>query len=127
MKTGKLFLFLISAAIVLPLLGSCGENRESNRSVELVLHGLGDDHWSYFSIESGEIVGTGKYPDAEEDAVWAARNDWDFAICGNLIKTNSGTSGNALGGIQINTSSTFDALAEAPEDGYIVDTLFLVK
>ena len=50
----------------------------------------------------------------EQDAQWASRKDWDIAICGDYIKTNGGTSGNGFAGAQINTTSTYDALTEAP-------------
>lgn len=104
---------------------SCQPSRQENRSNEVVINGLSGAEWTYFSFESGSVVGRSKFQDDEQDATWAARKDWDFAICGDYIKTNGGTSGIGLGGVQINTTSTFDALTEAPADGYIIDTLYI--
>lgn len=88
------------------------------RSVE----GLSDDQWVYISLETGKTVGTSPLGDAAQDAVWKARTDWDVALCGELIRTNGGTSGNGQGSIQRVQNKSFNALDEAPADGYTTDT-----
>ena len=100
-------------------------NRQENKAEEVIINGLSDTEWSYFSFESGTVVGRSELNNKEQDAQWANRKDWDIAICGDYIKTNGGTSGNGFAGAQINTTSTYDALTEAPADGYLIDTLYL--
>lgn len=83
------------AALAALALSSCQGNgkREAPVSGELTLHGLEDGKWTYFSVETGESVGSSTFLSEEEDAAWAQREDWDFAICGDYLKTNGGTSG----------------------------------
>ena len=60
--------------------------------------------------------------DAAQDAAWKARTDWDIALCGELIRTNGGTSGNGQGAVQRVQNKSFNALDQAPADGYTTDT-----
>ena len=109
MKTNELSIILarrpavlsVLAAFALLLFSACQPNRQENKAEEVIINGLSDTEWSYFSFESGTVV------------------------CGDYIKTNGGTSGNGFAGAQINTTSTYDALTEAPADGYLIDTLYL--
>ena len=133
MKTNELSIILarrpaflsVVAAFALLLFSACQPNRQENKAEEVIINGLSDTEWSYFSFESGTVVGRSELNNKEQDAQWASRKDWDIAICGDYIKTNSGTSGNGFAGAQINTTSTYDALTEAPADGYLIDTLYL--
>ena len=100
---------------------------EPNVAAELTIHGLSKEHWTYFSFEKGEVVGTGKFNDETDDAAWAKRRDWDFAICGDRLKTNSGTSGEGLGGVQKDNEHNFTTLSTAPTDGYIVDEEQIIR
>lgn len=97
------------------------ELREPNVSAELTINGLSDSLWTYFSFEKGAVVGSSRYYSESDDAEWAKRTDWDFAICGDFLKTNSGDSGNGSGGVQRNTTDTFATLETAPETGYLTD------
>jgi hypothetical protein len=56
-------------------------------------------------------------------AEWRKRTDWDLAFHRQNIKTNSGVSGDGQGGILKYPQATFDfdAVNEAPEDGYATD------
>ena len=76
---------LLIIALVLSL-AACknrgGESKVPNLRDELTIGGLSDDKWTYFSFESGEVVGQSTFASEEEDAAWAARKDWDLAICG---------------------------------------------
>ena len=133
MKTNELSIILarrpavlsVFAAFALLLFSACQPNRQENQAEEVIINGLSDTEWSYFSFESGTVVGRSELNNKEQDAQWASRKDWDIAICGDYIKTNGGTSGNGFAGAQINTTSTYDALTEAPADGYLIDTLYL--
>ena len=115
--------------IALLVTGACtnGADHIPNLQGELTLHGLSADKWTYFSFETGETVGQSPFDDAQEDAAWAARSDWDLAICGEYIKTNGGASGNGQGGILRDTQHTFQSLEEAPADGYLPDAVFTVR
>lgn len=121
---------LLIIALVLSL-AACmnrgGESKVPNLKDELTIGGLSDDKWTYFSFESGEVVGQSTFASEEEDAAWAARKDWDLAICGEYLKTNGGSSGDGAGGIQRDKENTFQSLEEAPLEGYLADTLFIVK
>jgi hypothetical protein len=125
MKGLRLLLCAVAAAV---LLVSCqGNGRQPNVSGEITLEGLSADKWTYFSFETGAAVGTSDYRDEAQDAAWAERSDWDFAICGDYIKTNSGTSGKGAGGVQQNKTDAFLQITEAPESGYLVDTLRIAR
>ena len=47
-----------------------------------------------------DVIGTGAESEAD-NAAWAARTDWDLAVCRYNIRTNSGTSSStgANGGV----------------------------
>lgn len=82
--------------------------------------------WNYFSFETGEIVGVGT-ADATTDAEWKARTDWDIAFTRLYARTNSGVSGNGLGGVieiqpsETNKDNVFAQLTVAPTEGYVED------
>lgn len=120
--------------IILLLLAAClcsackhGESKVPAISTEVTIHGLEDGKWVYFSIKDGETVGSSTFLSEEEDKAWAERTDWDFAICGDYIKTNSGTSGNGKGGILRDETHNFQTLKDAPTDGYLIDSEGIVK
>ena len=79
-----------------------------------------NDLWTYYSLEKNKPVGTSRFGNAEQDKQWAARGDWDIAVCGDLIRTNSGTSGNWQGGIQ-ESQKDYSTLKTAPEEGFETD------
>lgn len=110
---------------------ACGsDNKEPSpkeNEVNTTISGITDDKWTYFSFSKGETVGQSAFANDEEDAVWAKRSDWDFAICGDYLKTNGGTSGNGKGAVQRITDTNFDLLDKVPSDGFLVDTQDIVK
>lgn len=121
---------LILSSIFLFTAVSCqnsGSRKIPNIKGEITVTGLGDDHWTYISIENGTIVGTGEFMSKEDDESWRQRTDWDFAICGDYMKTNSGTSGIGSGGILRDEEHHFLTLETAPEDGYLIDEYNVVK
>lgn len=122
-----LLLILTVSAAVCSCNGNGSGKTEPNVSAEITIHGLSEEHWTYFSFETGEVVGTGKFNDKESDAQWHDRKDWDFAICGDRIKTNSGDSGVGLGGIQKDNEHNYATLTTAPTDGYITDETQIIR
>ena len=82
---------------------------------------VSDTTWTYLNLERGQVVGTSALGDAQADAQWKNRTDWDLAFCGDLVRTNSGTSGHGQGGLQV-LDQPYESLLEAPYDGYAVDT-----
>jgi hypothetical protein len=82
----------------------------------------GTDHWVYYSLEDGKTVGVSRFGDTQADNAWAQRTDWDIAVSGDLIRTNSGRSGSGKGGI-IELSGDYDTYNGDPETlVYTTDT-----
>lgn len=102
--------------------GNNGPAPEPAQVKTLPVEGLSDDRWVYISLETGSKVGESPLGDAAQDAAWKARADWDIALCGELIRTNGGTSGNGQGAIRQIPNKNFNALDQAPADGYTTDT-----
>ena len=115
---------MLLVATLLP--ASCDENHDVSpadspvgKQGELALP-VDDAHWTYYSLEQGKIVGTSLFGDGNEDARWKQRTDWDIAVCGDLLRTNSGSSGMGEGGLQV-LDRAFPSVEEAPRSGYTVD------
>lgn len=125
MKKVKILSLILAASLCCACIHN--ESKEPVIEAEVTIHELDNGKWLYFSIKNGETVGTSTFLSDEEDKLWAARSDWDFAICGDYIKTNSGTSGNGKGGILRDETHNFQTLKEAPADGYLIDSEGIVK
>jgi hypothetical protein len=103
----KKFLTAILSAALLLSLASCRDDRGNepelvSGEVEFISqHG----RWTYISLETGTVVGTGFLGDEASDAEWALRDDWDIAICDSLIRTNGGTSGMGQGALSAESSA----------------------
>lgn len=95
--------------------------RSDTGDAGIVLDCLSDNRWTYFSFRDGKVVGQSTFGSDSEDRDWAGRTDWDIAICGEFLRTNSGTSGEGNGGIQKNAITDFNGLTEAPSEGYVID------
>lgn len=78
------------------------------------------ERWTYYSLEENKIVGYSEFNDSTANAAWAARNDWDIAVSGDLVRTNSGDSGVGMGGI-LESEEDYATLRTAPLDGYSTD------
>ncbi len=126
MKTYRIVLFPLIAAV---LCCGCGRGggHEPAVAAEVTISGLEEGRWVYFSVRDGSTVGSSTFLSESEDAEWAERRDWDFAICGDLLKTNGGTSGKGAGGILRDSGHNFQTLTEAPADGYLTDSPGVVK
>lgn len=101
----KAFRIFFLALMLLPL-ASCQNNGKAEPEqiegeVEFLFR---KGQWTYISLESGEVVGTGVLGDETSDAAWAARDDWDIAVCDSLIRTNGGTSGIGKGELSSESS-----------------------
>lgn len=89
-------------AVALIFLTGCEKENASEEITadeELTITGISNSHWTYISLERNVVVGTSTYGSPEEDQEWRDRLDWDIAICGDKIRTNSGESGNGNGGL----------------------------
>jgi len=116
----KKSILLIAAATL--AFAACNKNEEpfSREAQEAYIDATSKTTWTYFSLAEGAVVGTGEENEAD-NAAWAARTDWDFAVCRYNIRTNSGkaTSVNAKGGVYT-SSETFAALTKLPQDATFV-------
>ena len=69
--------------------------------------------WAYFSFDSGDVV---EIEDAENSEAW------DIGFQRTKVKLNGGISGPGMGSVVMLTETTFEAVIEAPADGYKADT-----
>ncbi|MDR1406477.1 MAG: HmuY family protein [Tannerella sp.] len=79
--------------------------------------------WHFFSFDAAGIIGRIDAADSAACEAWRLRTDWDLAFHRQNVKTNSGASGAGQGGIMKYPQQTFsfDAVTEAPEEGYLTD------
>lgn len=68
--------------------------------------------WVYFSFASGDTVNV---EDAENSEAW------DIGFQRTQVKLNGGISGPGMGSVVMLTETTFEAVTEAPADGYLSD------
>jgi hypothetical protein len=100
---------IINVAVIIAALTfvtSCSDDDENPtnslpESAEiLVLDASAYDTWHYFSFSENKIIGTGSAdPTQPDDSTWKERDDWDIAFNRYHIRTNSGTSVKANGGL----------------------------
>ena len=133
MYISNIYKIIFLGAVVLAAatsLSSCGSGDNSDVPLvqdELTISRLSSTKWTHFAFDTGQVVGQSTFLSETEDREWAQRLDWDFAICGDYIKTNGGDSGQGLGGIQRDYTSNFLTLSEAPADGYLIDKTQIVR
>lgn len=117
---------IFSLLAALALLASCSDGADNSASGQAVGKSgemnvtANDAVWTYYSIEQNKVMGTSVFGDSTADSQWKQRTDWDIAICGDLIRTNSGTSGTGNGGLQV-VPQGYNELENAPQSGYITD------
>ncbi|MDD2961085.1 MAG: HmuY family protein [Muribaculaceae bacterium] len=117
---------IIIIALGLTMLSSCsekGDNIADDSDKEITISSLSDDEWTYFSFESESVVGHSTLGDDIADAQWKQRNDWDIAFCGELVRTNGGTSGNGAGALQRIDTKSYDEATPADADNMTVDAI----
>src|SRR5690606_7972903 len=78
-----------------------------------ILDATADATWRYYDFESRAHV---LPADAADDPIW------DLGALRFNLKTNGGTSGKGGGAVAILEGTSFDAVTEAPGDGYAQDT-----
>ena len=103
-------------ALVGFMLTACSSEDKQDAPVldtELTVSGISDAKWTYISLENNAVVGTSDKDDSDADSQWAKRTDWDIAICGDMVRTNSGTSGAGQGGIRRIDGKHYDAVTAA--------------
>lgn len=102
---------------------SCSKNEGNGTSgagetLQASVDASASDVWQYFSLAENKVIGSGE--DNETDnAAWAARTDWDFAVNRYHIRTNSGeaTTANAKGGVYtFGGSVTFASVTAVPQE-----------
>ncbi len=111
----KKSILLIAAAVL--AFAACNKTEQFSREAEeAYIDATSKTTWTYFSLSAGELVGTGEENESD-NAAWAARTDWDFAVCRYNVRTNSGkaTSVGAKGGVYV-SDQKFDALTGVPQD-----------
>ncbi len=124
MKAKNIFLFAILSLAL--LVSACSSDSPESGGVKKGKENVAtpianaDTKWTYYSLEDNKPVGTSNFSDSIADKQWAARTDWDIAVCGDLIRTNSGDSGIGQGGIQVSPED-YSTLKTAPESGYATD------
>ena len=58
-----------------------------------------------------------------KDEEWKNRTDWDIAICGKYVRTNSGTSGNGQGGLIKVEGMSYESITTSVSDNFYIDIL----
>lgn len=117
MYGSSILVFSCLAIFSLMFSGCDKKGKEEPPAVEQVsVEATSSTTWHYFSFASGKFIGVGEENDAS-NAEWAARTDWDFAVCKYSIRTNSGeaSSKNAKGGVYVMSSDiAFSSVSEVP-------------
>lgn len=119
LKYIHIFLF---AGLTLVSCSSDEDTLEVGQDSYLDLSGVDDQTWTYFSLSNGTVVGTSAFGSANGDEEWKKRTDWDMAICGKYVRTNSGTSGNGQGGLMKVEGVSYEAITTSVSGTFEVDT-----
>ncbi|MBQ7163113.1 MAG: HmuY family protein [Bacteroidales bacterium] len=113
----KNMILTLAATLTVLAFAACqrAENQEQETN-EAYIDATSKTTWTYFSLSKGTVVGTGEENDTD-NALWAARGDWDLAVCRYNVRTNSGASSStaAKGGVYVSKES-FDSLKKLPKD-----------
>lgn len=111
-KVFKSVLLLILSVFAI----SCQSDKDSENTKlpdsELTVESVSDTCWTYISLDRNEVVGTSPLDSPESDEEWRQRSDWDIAICGDMLRTNSGASGIGDGGVVRIDDATYESLDE---------------
>ena len=117
----RIWKFLSLLLLLAGTMACSRERLEAGTQAATVTYTVSDTCWTYLSLETGRVVGTALLGDEQAEAEWRQRTDWDIALCGDLLRTNSGTSGNGGGGCLV-LDEAFENVLTTPEDGYLLDT-----
>ena len=83
-----------------------------------------DGQWSYISLREGRQIGVCSLSDSLGQAEWAARDDWDIALCNGHIRTNGGLSGIGEGGISF-TEKDYEKVKASSGRTYAADSTLM--
>lgn len=109
-KDLKIAFLLILSVFVISCQSDKSEENTKSPDSELTVESISDTCWTYISLDRNEFVGTSPLDSPESDEKWRQRSDWDIAICGDMLRTNSGTSGIGYGGIVRIDDATYESL-----------------
>ena len=113
----KLLLLLLIGLSSFTIVG-CDDDDDNNNapadseSATMLINATSYDEWVYFSFESGDSV---------EVTDPKTSDAWDLAFMRYNLRTNSGASGNAMGGAYNAGKVSMASVNQAPETGYMVD------
>ena len=111
----------IFAIVLLIAFSSCKKNEGDDdnklKPVTTLVDATSYTDWVYYSLSENRIV---------EVSDPSTSTSWDIALMRSHFRTNSGTSGNANGGVFDAGVVNFNTYTQAPEAGYIVDTIIQV-
>lgn len=112
----KKSILLICAAMLVSLVACTKDNGKetAGETEEASIDATSKTTWVYYSLSQAKTVGTGEENETD-NAAWAARTDWDLAICRYNVRTNSGkaSSTGAKGGVYV-SSESFESLKSVP-------------
>ncbi|MDR1745716.1 MAG: hypothetical protein LBR49_00370 [Tannerella sp.] len=125
----KKVLFFMTVTLLASTFVSCSKDNDEpepqpGETKEVYIDATSNTAWQYYSFAEERIVGSAD-ESAENNAVWAARKDWDIAIRRYNIRTNSGefTTAGAKGGVAtLDASTTFPSVLKVPANaGFVTD------
>ncbi|MDR0506718.1 MAG: HmuY family protein [Dysgonamonadaceae bacterium] len=119
-------LFFIGMTLLASVFVSCSKEDDNDpqpdtSTKEMYIDATSQKDWHYFSFSKGEIIGSDADSIGAEQ--WAARKDWDIAICRYNIRTNSGefTKADAKGGVYTFDGATkFESVNKVPSGAVFV-------
>jgi hypothetical protein len=118
----KRFFSLLTLVLALVIFVGCSDDDDPTGPGDTISNTLTIDatsytDWVYFSFSEDAII-------TVVDPM--ASNAWDLAFLRNHFRTNSGMSGNAMGGVIDMGNIEFATIDEAPETGFAVDDSVMV-
>ena len=121
------------SVMTIVLMASCSSNNDPESmgdTKESSINATSYTTWYYYSFVNDTVVGKGEETTAD-NALWAKRADWDFAVCRYSVKTNSGssTSVNAVGGVYTFASTeVFSNILSLPDNiQFVVDSTTVTR
>ena len=121
------------SVMAIVLMASCSSNNDPESmgdTKESSINATSYTTWNYYSFANDTVVGKGEETTAD-NALWAKRADWDFAVCRYSVKTNSGssTSVNAVGGVYTFASTeVFSNILSLPDNiQFVVDSTTVTR
>jgi hypothetical protein len=125
----KKILFLVCMTALTSVFVSCSKDDDDNEdpkpgeTKETYIDASSSTTWNYYSFAEDKVVGSA-IESAENNAIWAARKDWDIAIQRYHIRTNSGeftTAGAKAGVYTFDETTTFASVLKVPVDAEFVE------